>query len=192
VRSNNKYKQYRDDKQENEIELKAKNTLSADGLEGEVIRRRLEVTMSESNSTRICPFCREEINEAAIRCKHCHSWTPTEKVGHGGVCPLCKEQIHPEATRCKHCKADLSSNPSVTHTRARRGRRSIAIRRSKDDSSFRARARDPLGWDEMIQECIREGCDPAVISIVDGQVVILSLSACDDDWCYYDFPGGIV
>ena len=29
--------------------------------------------MSLAKETKICPFCREVINAAAVRCKHCHA-----------------------------------------------------------------------------------------------------------------------
>jgi hypothetical protein len=64
--------------------------------------------LEQAPTTRQCPFCKEEINVDAMRCKHCQAAvSPQEKPNHQGICPFCKETIHPEAIRCKHCKSDL-------------------------------------------------------------------------------------
>jgi hypothetical protein len=59
--------------------------------------------MDTADTTRTCPFCKEEIKADAALCKHCRSAIPLEKPPHGGTCPYCKEAIHKEAIRCKHC-----------------------------------------------------------------------------------------
>jgi hypothetical protein len=61
------------------------------------------------SETRQCPFCKEDIKQAATRCKHCLSTIPAEVPGHGGVCPFCKEDINVEAVRCPHCAADFGT-----------------------------------------------------------------------------------
>ena len=61
----------------------------------------------KQSETRQCPFCKEEVNAAAVRCKHCLAAIQPARPGHGGVCPFCKEEINAEATRCPHCTADL-------------------------------------------------------------------------------------
>ena len=53
--------------------------------------------------TRECPFCKEEINAEAIKCKHCRSSVTPKAPSHGGICPYCKEEIKPDAIKCKHC-----------------------------------------------------------------------------------------
>jgi hypothetical protein len=63
--------------------------------------------MADESETRACPYCKEEINAKATRCKHCGSWVTPERPSHKGTCPYCKEQIHPEAIKCKHCGSDL-------------------------------------------------------------------------------------
>lgn len=68
-----------------------------------------EIDMATANRTRDCPYCREEIREDALKCKHCGSSVTPERPSHEGACPYCKEQIHPEAVKCKHCKSDLRS-----------------------------------------------------------------------------------
>lgn len=57
-----------------------------------------------------CPFCKEVIKPAAVKCKHCHSLLSATSPSHEGTCPFCKEEVHPEAIRCKHCKSSLISN----------------------------------------------------------------------------------
>jgi len=84
----------------------------------------------EAPQTGQCPFCKEQINPEAVRCKHCHATIVAAKPGHHGVCPYCKESIHPEAVRCKHCHANLLSSgacgcgqeSSASTTRAVRSR----------------------------------------------------------------------
>jgi hypothetical protein len=70
--------------------------------------------------TRACPFCKEEVKTAAIRCKHCLSDIPPTTPDHGGVCPFCKEAINAEALRCMHCRANLVPTVPVVTARARR------------------------------------------------------------------------
>jgi hypothetical protein len=63
--------------------------------------------VSNSQDTRECPYCKEEIKADAVLCRYCHSRLEPEGPTHGGKCPYCKEEIHPEALRCKHCQSDL-------------------------------------------------------------------------------------
>lgn len=62
------------------------------------------------DETRQCPFCKEQINSAATKCKHCGSRVEPVRLEHGGKCPFCKEAIHPEAVVCKHCKSNLQTS----------------------------------------------------------------------------------
>lgn len=62
------------------------------------------------DETRQCPFCKEQINSGATKCKHCGSRVEPTRLEHGGKCPFCKEQIHPEAVVCKHCKSNLQAS----------------------------------------------------------------------------------
>lgn len=65
------------------------------------------VDETQADDLRECPFCKEAIKAAAVRCRYCHSpVTPTDP-GHGGVCPYCKEQIKERAIRCRYCQSDL-------------------------------------------------------------------------------------
>lgn len=68
-----------------------------------------------SGSTRLCPMCKEEIKNEAIKCKHCGSSVTPAKPDHGGICPYCKEIIHKEAIKCKHCQTMLISQPYVNY-----------------------------------------------------------------------------
>jgi hypothetical protein len=59
------------------------------------------------DKTRQCPFCKEQINAEATKCKHCGSRTGSPKPGHNGICPFCKESIDPSAVICKHCRSNF-------------------------------------------------------------------------------------
>ncbi len=67
-----------------------------------------EETKETTESTRACPYCKEQIKPDAIKCKHCGSHLEPERPAHEGTCPFCKEQIHVDAIKCKHCKSDLT------------------------------------------------------------------------------------
>jgi hypothetical protein len=64
-------------------------------------------TPRAESETRECPFCKEEIKSAAIKCKHCGSVLVDSRPQHGGTCPYCKETINAEAIKCKHCQSSL-------------------------------------------------------------------------------------
>ena len=65
--------------------------------------------MTTDKAIGTCPYCKEEIKAAAVKCKHCSSKLAEKKPAHEGICPYCKETIHSEAIKCKHCKTNLTS-----------------------------------------------------------------------------------
>lgn len=67
-----------------------------------------EIAMPE-DQTQQCPFCKEQINPKATKCKCCGSHLEPTRPEHGGQCPYCKESIHPDAIVCKHCKSTLQA-----------------------------------------------------------------------------------
>jgi hypothetical protein len=67
---------------------------------------------SDSEGTRECPYCKEDIQAEAVKCKHCGSRLTPQRPGHGGTCPFCKEEIHPDAIKCKHCKSIVAGKDS--------------------------------------------------------------------------------
>ena|SRR5436305_5031087 len=67
-----------------------------------------DITMAD-DETRQCPFCKEQINSEAIKCKHCGSMIGSSKPEHKGICPFCKESIDPAAVVCKHCRSNLGA-----------------------------------------------------------------------------------
>jgi hypothetical protein len=84
------------------------------------------------SETRACPYCKEEVKAAAVRCKHCLADIAATRPDHGGVCPLCREEIKADAIRCMHCKATLVPGPWYVLGRVRHPER-ITRRRPVDD-----------------------------------------------------------
>jgi hypothetical protein len=84
------------------------------------------------SETRACPYCKEEVNAAAVRCKNCLADIAAMRPDHGGVCPLCREEIKADAIRCYHCKATLVPGARFLLGRVRRPAR-ITMRRPVDD-----------------------------------------------------------
>ncbi|MEU4164909.1 zinc ribbon domain-containing protein [Actinoplanes sp. NPDC026670] len=64
---------------------------------------------AETQITRTCNYCKEQVKTGAIKCKHCGSQLEPDKPSHDGTCPYCKEAIDPSAIKCKHCKTMLQT-----------------------------------------------------------------------------------
>jgi len=92
------------------------------------------------SETRACPYCKEEVKAAAVRCVHCLADIPA-RPDHGGVCPLCQEEIKADAIRCPRCKATLV--PGVRSVFARVRSPSLITRRLPIDDLAELRGQRP-------------------------------------------------
>ena len=64
------------------------------------------------SETRACPYCKEEVNAAAVRCKNCLADIAAMRPDHGGVCPL--PSVPPGAVACQSSPADhMPSRPRL-------------------------------------------------------------------------------
>lgn len=157
--------------------------------------------MSEqASSTRQCPYCREEVDGQAVRCRHCQASIPPQpEPTHEGVCPFCRESIHPEAIRCKHCKADLAPGaprtvgpggertaalgpPAPFQRRAPGGRRLLVQRSGRPcgegDGVERDRGVDPSGCLEVVHAGGAMYCLEYVYWEIDTDVTTCSYTEC--------------
>ncbi|MEQ1760399.1 MAG: Ltp family lipoprotein [Vicinamibacterales bacterium] len=60
------------------------------------------------NEVKKCPFCAEEIQDAAVVCKHCKRELPAHQTKETIQCPFCKATIARGRETCPACGDDLS------------------------------------------------------------------------------------
>ena len=69
--------------------------------------------MSEQIETKDCPYCGEQINAKAIKCKHCQSMLNSNESKATKECPSCAEVVNASDTKCVHCQSDLTGQPPI-------------------------------------------------------------------------------
>ncbi|MGZ7116773.1 MAG: double zinc ribbon domain-containing protein [Methanobacterium sp.] len=68
----------------------------------------------DENSTKSCPYCKEEIPVQAVKCMHCGNWVEKENSEQSlsenklekemtKFCPYCNSEVHYKALKCKYC-----------------------------------------------------------------------------------------
>jgi uncharacterized protein (UPF0212 family) len=129
-------------------------------------------------------------------------------------CPFCGAELGTIAPYCGSCGASLVAQPPSGDeelSTVRLARRLAINRRKSDDESLvvwrggdaatgrersqgNAPANDPgLTFDPIkVGPDTCSGCESTAVFVVGGQAAIYSLEGCDDDWCFYENPQGIV
>lgn len=65
-----------------------------------------------------CPFCAEQIQDAAIKCRFCNS-DLTAATATTKACPFCRKRIPLAARVCPECHDDVSATAGATRPTAR-------------------------------------------------------------------------
>lgn len=139
--------------------------------------------------TRPCPYCKEEVNAAAVRCKHCLADFAPEKPDHGGVCPLCREEIKADAIRCKHCKATLVPGARSVVGRVRRPARIMRRRPVADPLEFGGRRPGDLLIPDRARAVSARGC-AGTIETRYGTYHLVDEGIGEDGWHYCGYEPG--
>ena len=80
--------------------------------------------MDGNQDTKKCPYCGEEININAKKCKHCKEFLPEDISPNGTIkCPYCGDEINANAKKCKHCGEWLVENEVKTPTKVQTSKR---------------------------------------------------------------------
>ena len=66
--------------------------------------------MADNNETKQCPYCGEQININAKKCKYCKSWLVKEQEEYKR-CPFCHKPIPKNAEKCSYCGEWLIDEP---------------------------------------------------------------------------------
>jgi hypothetical protein len=138
---------------------------------------------------RPCPYCKEEVNAAAVRCKHCLADFAPTRPDHGGVCPLCREEIQADAIRCKHCKATLVPGARSVLARVRRPARITMRRPVADPVELGGRRPGDLLVPDPAKAVRASGC-PETIPTRYGTYHLVDEGIGADGWHYCGYEPG--
>jgi hypothetical protein len=142
------------------------------------------------SETRACPYCKEEVKAAAVRCKHCLADIAPAGPDHGGVCPLCREEIRADAIRCKHCKATLVAGARSVLARVRRP--ALIMRRRPVGDAVELGGRRPgnLPVRDLASADRAGGRCPATIETRYGTYQLVDEGIGADGWHYCGYEPG--
>lgn len=129
-----------------------------------------------------CPFCGAEAGSVAEYCGSCDSAVVAQT--HPG------DEEPPDARLARW----------LAISRRRSDNESLVVWRAGDAATVRhyPQGKAPAGDPGLTFDPIKvgpdtcSGCETTAVFVVGGRAAIYSLEGCDDDWCFYENPQGIV
>ena len=138
--------------------------------------------MDAEPARRGCPFCGAEAGAVADHCGSC---------GSARVAPTHRGDEDPPTVRLARRLAIGRRTNNDESLVVWRGGEAATVR---DYARDKASADDPgLTFDPIkVGPDTCSGCESTAVFVVGGRAAVYSLEGCDDDWCFYENPQGIV